>query len=519
MDEIESSSPSPSKRRMIEDDDPRAKLLNLRGNQFVAPPPQTFLQPPPPTDLGGTQDSMAENTLGGAAIPPPPKRRKLTTEEQAERARAKEEKEKERADRKAAKEAEKRTRDEEREAKKREKALEEQRKQEAKLKKERSQLKLGAFFTAAPGDKKETESQPAIPLPERPRSPTAGSGPGTEETEYHKFFLPFETPPHTTVHVPEYIIHDQDEYEKQLVRFGEMLKSGGSPPLSSDLFPFQERGIPQPNIRSVVEILQGTSSAPVDLTSNESPSEFALAALRIVSTRYIHFTDHVRPPYYGTYTKIPTCASLARNPFKRDRPDKDYDYDSEAEWQEGVDDGSEGGGEDLLSEEEEEDPEDDGNLEGFLDDSEDRPRVKTGPPRAKTDLDISLAPISTGICWETSTTAVADELKGMGLAFLVPGISSIDPFDTKYWAKGMDPPPPVVRTPYIGIAPGLGPSTPIVGLPIPQAVGLPPLIKPLEGNDLDEFKLAVIGSKLKRAALVRDVKQRYLIANLRGWFN
>ena len=70
-------------------------------------------------------------------------------------------------------------------------------------------------------------------------------------------------------------------------------------------------------------------------------------------------------------------------------PDTNYDYDSEAEWEEP------GEGEDLLSEGEEEvDDEDDGDMEDFLDDEE------TADAKSKRrPLLGDLQPSCTGLCW------------------------------------------------------------------------------------------------------------------------
>lgn len=102
--------------------------------------------------------------------------------------------------------------------------------------------------------------------------------------------------------------------------------------------------------------------------------------------KYIYFHEDIRPPYIGTYTKK-TLKSSARNPFLKLRNDTDYDYDSEAEWDEPEE------GEDLDSEaasdlESVDTAEDMGE---FLDDEEDGPKRK---------MILDMQPICSGICWE-----------------------------------------------------------------------------------------------------------------------
>jgi hypothetical protein len=81
---------------------------------------------------------------------------------------------------------------------------------------------------------------------------------------------------------------------------------------------------------------------------------------------------------------------LARNPFRRDLPNTNYDYDSEAEWVEDED------AEDLKSEDEEEEAEDDDeDMDKFLDDENDE---TTSSRRLVVQGD--LEPVSTGLCWE-----------------------------------------------------------------------------------------------------------------------
>jgi chromatin assembly factor 1 subunit A len=154
-----------------------------------------------------------------------------------------------------------------------------------------------------------------------------------------------------------------------------------------------DRGHEMPSISQIVEALNSSAdhasdpNAPAYAHSAGGP----LSMLKGIPMKYLHFDLDVRPPYYGTYTAPYTrvqARKLARNPFSRTRQDTNYDYDSEAEWEEPEE------GEDLNSDGEDDlddDAEDD--MDGFLDDEEDdqvKRRLISG----------DLVPLSTGLCWE-----------------------------------------------------------------------------------------------------------------------
>lgn len=151
------------------------------------------------------------------------------------------------------------------------------------------------------------------------------------------------------------------------------------------------------SVKELVAEIQCTSRFPIDLTRIGTKSATkAPDLLAAIPIKYLQFAEDVRPPYIGTFTKIlePRANSnLCRNPFSRTLPAVNYDYDSEAEWEEP------GEGEDLESEgEEEEVDEDADDIEEFLDDAE-----ETGEPSSKRRLMCGdLEPISTGLCWEAN---------------------------------------------------------------------------------------------------------------------
>ena len=104
--------------------------------------------------------------------------------------------------------------------------------------------------------------------------------------------------------------------------------------------------------------------------------------------KFLSFDTDVRPPYHGTWSKKSHIIN-PRNPFKKDRNVFDYDYDSEAEWEDGDDEA----GEDIENaaddEEEKEDEDCAGDDDGWLaadDDLDDDPDEETRLLRQKSVL-------------------------------------------------------------------------------------------------------------------------------------
>jgi chromatin assembly factor 1 subunit A len=183
------------------------------------------------------------------------------------------------------------------------------------------------------------------------------------------------------------------------------------------------RGVKTIPILEIVELVNGTSDKPIDLTSDRDP----LDLLKQIPMKYLHFPRDVRPPYYGTYTKPHTQheeLKLARNPFSRTLRDCNYDYDSEAEWDEPEE------GEDLDSEGDDDlDDEVEDEFDGFLDDDEDH-QLK------RRHISGDLEPISTGLCWQDArgvsrlndgSGAISTEFKEFEIGFLL-GMLTYPPF-------------------------------------------------------------------------------------------
>lgn len=173
-------------------------------------------------------------------------------------------------------------------------------------------------------------------------------------------------------------------------------------------------------VREIVARINGSVDHPIDLTGlkSEASAEKPAHWLRAISTKYLKFAEDVRPPYIGTYSKLPaasTISKLCRNPFTRALPQTNYDYDSEAEWEEP------GEGEDLDSEGEEElgEDEDGDEMDGFLDD-EDAGDVGGVAGNRRRLVIGDLEPVSTGLCW--------DDCQGGGKSEDRPSTIDLRPF-------------------------------------------------------------------------------------------
>jgi chromatin assembly factor 1 subunit A len=245
-------------------------------------------------------------------------------------------------------------------------------------------------------------------------------------TDYEKFFLPFSLPPHATLAPINAFIVDADVLAAAQKRMDRLTshEDVDTEPVTLEtvrsLFPKRRRGIETPTIAEIVDLVNGSADRPIDLTEdgNSKPTQ-PLALLSRIPMKYLHFPEDVRPPYHGTYTKLHTRSEerkLARNPTCRGFSDLNYDYDSEAEWEEPEE------GEDLDSEGDDDLDEDgDEEMDGFLDDDED-PQLKRRLHNGDQE------PVSTGLCWEDSrgvsrlndgSGAISTEFKNFRMGFLL----------------------------------------------------------------------------------------------------
>ncbi|KAF1813890.1 hypothetical protein P152DRAFT_457269 [Eremomyces bilateralis CBS 781.70] len=518
------------------------------------------------TSLSETPVPTIELSAGAKSGQPPAKRRKMTPQEKEAqrlekewRAREKEEQKRAKAEEKRVRDEEKRKKHEELEEKRREKDLKKLQAEQEKQKKERSQLRLNAFFIGPKATKpfhespekhryitKEAATRRSLSID--PIDSLKGSGAGRSPkssrkplTDYEAFFLSYFPPSNTILapynpqlpppdKLPE-IRARMDEYSRRPTETSTWLR------ICSD-FNIVRRPPSQnlsPSVRDIMAEINGSAMKPVDLTSECSlqASRSPLETLQSIPMKYIHFGEDVRPPYYGTFTRVQDrslALKLCRNPTSRSIPDINYDYDSEAEWEEADD------GEDLASnDDDEESVEGEEDMDGFLDDDG---AVEPVKPRAMLG-GTELVPVSTGICWQdqkaSSRNADTNEIAlfpgyKMGV-LMVPPPASIDPYSVSYWEKvspkptasgsslfaklssgksSMDPPrlPLTVRPNSFLNGSNTGPiPTKSIGA---KALSAAPGQKRLVGSEqLPEFKQAIEGSDLTKIAIVEDLKKRF----------
>ncbi|CAG8899802.1 unnamed protein product [Penicillium egyptiacum] len=431
----------------------------------------------------------------------------------AEREGEKRHREEEKRKKEAQREEERKQRDEKKKAKEDEKAAKEEekrKKDEEKEKKTRSQTKLNSFFTKPPISSASSGQVITAPSPKK-ASTTADSSCETRgvQSDYEREFPAFFLQSHTSVAPPHRFERDSDALKHVRETIDTCLRNETPiqtyPFRPSEVFqiiPFR-RGHQPTSVKDILLQLQ-ISDDPSQPTQNQSviPTPRPQELLRKVTMKSLKFGEDIRPPYQGTYTRPVSELStrrLARNPYHRGLPDTDYDYDSEAEWEEPEE------GEELDSEEEDEgSDEGEDDLEGFLDDEDD---VLAGGKRRLIVGD--LEPVSTGIKW--AGNGVDPEMEVYRMETISDAVKfPIDPFSTAYWEK----PKPVDQVPAKA-----RPVTAIDGFLVPAVPGalatgsaLPPTSKakrPFPPDQLVEFKEAVEGSDLSKIGLVEILKKRF----------
>lgn len=280
----------------------------------------------------------------------------------------------------------------------------------------------------------------------------------------------------------------------------------------SDVFhmiPFtRRRGRQVPSVKEILRHIQTAADAPhpgANLETN--PAETSLKQLRNITMKSLKFGEDVRPPYQGTFTRaVPAAAAkkLCRNPYYQGLPDVNYDYDSEAEWEEPEE------GEDLNSEDEEESDEGEDDMDEFLDDEDD---ALAGAKRRLIVGD--LEPVCSGIQWASDGVDV--EMQNYRIQTISDAVQCpIDPFSGAYWQKPRDDPPPAkARSMPVSQNRTLetfraksSPHSPALGSALPPAATKAK--RPFPPDLLPEFKQAVEGSDLSKIGLVEFLKKKYV---------
>ena len=301
-------------------------------------------------------------------------------------------------------------------------------------------------------------------------------------------------------------------------------------------------------VKDIIAKIHGSVRKPIDLTDShfKKAPQRPIDLLKTVPMKYLKFFEDNRPPYTGTFTKPQdrrAMSRLSRNPISRELPSTDYDYDSEAEWEEPEE------GEDLESEGEEDvgEDEEENEMEGFLDDEE-NDLVKKRP------LLGHLEPFCSGICWEdlehedsklanldvldlslfkldvlmgktsiTRPSTKADDIENPQLP--------IDPYSTSYWKPNIPTnvvnssshvhgtlmePPRIPLNPINRQNTFLSSSVAMAGMKGPS-LNATTSLKPPKGAKrlipselMEEFKKAVNGNELTKLGLIEVLKKQWV---------
>ncbi|OKP00979.1 Chromatin assembly factor 1 subunit rlf2 [Penicillium subrubescens] len=450
--------------------------------------------------------------------------KKKRDEEREEEKRLKEEEKKKRE---AEREEKRKAKDEEKAAKEAAKEEEKKRKEEEKLKKERAQLKLNSFFvkpslpSKSTGPAPSTFTSPKKPTPTTSELPLTNS-PKSNKSDYERtfpeFFLQSHTqlaPSHRFERDPEALTHVRQKLDATL-NATQTTSHPDLPFRPSEIFhliPFHRRcGRPRQSVKEILLRIQNSSDdSLMELDSKDQikAAEDARDILRQIPMKTLRFSEDVRPPYQGTFTRpVPELSArrLARNPWHRGLPEVNYDYDSEAEWEEPEE------GEDLDSEEDEEGSDDgDDDMDGFLDDDDD---ALLGGKRRLIVGD--LEPVSSGLRW--AADGVDDDMKAYQAETISDGVKfPIDPFSTAYWEKPKPKPAEPAPT-QTRIAPANTNTLDVFRVTTPSgALAVAPAKPPATGKakrpfppeQLSEFRQAVEASDLSKIGTVEILKKKF----------
>ncbi|KAI1615540.1 chromatin assembly factor 1 subunit A-domain-containing protein [Exophiala viscosa] len=494
----------------------------------------------PLTELGSTPH-LSPSQSGMA--PSDSKKRKLTfaerevekalrLQEKGEKERQKEEKERQKAEARAKKEEEKKAKEAAKEQKQKQKDAERERKAAEALKKERAQMRIGAFF----GRPALTSTPPLSP--DDVSQGTRSRRSSIASIDMEEPFVESKTfkPPHPEYRkwINPFFVHENVELAP-FNRFHSAKASDDDLPINQPVIPekvntrFHKRRR-LARIRPVKQIMEevGLADAPVDLTGTTD-------ALATIPIKYMFFHQDIRPPYQGTYTRVVSprrARRIALNPSVRALPDTNYDYDSEAEWQE-----PEEGDDDLMDEDEKSEDEDgEEEMDDFLDDE--------GAIHKRQALVTEMEPKSSGLCWEGMDAQPSD---GIDLSIYRMDVLHdsttfpIDPYSTNHWsdlgktspkkrekALGTQVPMQPPRLPLMAVDGNSGtlmPSSTVqgqvstlgqtenttsnakVGAGTTSKSGKP--VKMIQADLLPAFRDAVSGSPLTKLGLTEVLKQLF----------
>lgn len=350
-----------------------------------------------------------------------------------------------------------------------------------------------------------------------PITDTEAEEPTSKQSDYNKAFPDFFLQSHTTVAPSHRFQRDSEALQHVRQIIDQSLDSADDvthdrlpfrPSKAFNLIPFtRRRGRITQSVKEILRRIQSaadTTAKPgikIETHAMSNPQQL----LRKITMKSLKFGEDVRPPYQGTFTREVPAASakkLCRNPYHQGLPGVNYEYDSEAEWEEPEE------GEDLDSEEEEESDDGEDDMDGFLDDEDD---ALAGGKRRLIVGD--LEPVCSGIRWAADGD-LDDEFKSYQIQTISDAVQyPIDPFSTAYWQK------PRAEAGSIKSVPPMTSKHTLDGFRVnPGSETLPPPTtkakRPFPSELLSEFKQAVEGSDLSKIGLVEILKKKYVVRRL-----
>lgn len=378
-----------------------------------------------------------------------------------------------------------------------------------------AQPKLNSFFAKPQPPSAASGAESSSPSKAAANADISAETSQSTQSDYQKAFPDFFLQSHTTIAPSHRFERDSEALRHVRQTIDSFLGPNNStthqhlPFRPSEVFhmiPFtRRRGRQTQSVKEILQRIQAaadTSVQPgtqVEINHSNNPHNL----LRKITMKSLKFGEDVRPPYQGTFTRaVPESSAkkLRRNPYHRGLPDTNYDYDSEAEWEEPEE------GEDLDSEEEEESDDGEDDMDGFLDDEED---ALAGGKRRLIVGD--LEPVCSGIRWASDEAPDAEfqtyQAQTISDAVKFP----IDPFSDAYWQKPRADPasgkgramPSNQTLESFRVNPSS--NVPAVGRALTAKAK-----RPFPPELLPEFKQTVEGSDFSKIGLVEILKKRYV---------
>lgn len=463
------------------------------------------------------------------------RQRELKREEEKRQREQKREEEKrqrelKREEEKQKREEERQKREEEKQKREEERLKKEEEKRKQAEEKERKQLRIASFFTV----KKKTAptAVPATTSGDAAGSANSNSTNSSTQTKEEKklvsdfdaTFLPFYLRANVTLcetnsysKPPEVLTRIQTYLDTILQINGDGANAEDSAP--TEVKPSQDgnthesladylkarrvkRGYKLPyQTRDAIEAFN--AGTPADETR-------LVKILQSLPQKHIAFSENVRPPYVGTFTK-PVTRFPRNNPFYRipaEESGLNYDYDSEIEWTQEDEDG-----EDLDMEDESDENDDfvteDDDLDGFVSSDE------SGAPQRRIMIAGPLTPVTV---WNDGSDAARATLAPMAIDVLAYGgnMDSIDPL-YDYWTVPKKQPQPLQPPQQVSIAQLRAPSSSSLasataatasGPTAAQAAGAPAK-KMIASADMKPFLTKIRGTEMNQIMLVETLKREF----------